>query len=91
MWSAATARGQWGERMAEDVLQLAGFLEGINYHKQREIDTGIPDFTFLLPDGLSLHMDVKFPLDNDLRYLDAERTDSAAVRYDFLRDVWATT
>src|SRR5262249_32748995 len=27
-------RGQWGERMAEDVLQLAGFLEGVNYRKQ---------------------------------------------------------
>ena len=23
-------RGQWGERMAEDVLRLAGFLEGVN-------------------------------------------------------------
>ena len=28
------ARGQWGERMAEDVLRLAGFLEGVNYRKQ---------------------------------------------------------
>src|SRR5690349_6194374 len=27
-------RGQWGERMAEDVLHLAGFLEGVNYEKQ---------------------------------------------------------
>ncbi|HZP28021.1 MAG TPA: DNA recombination protein RmuC, partial [Acidimicrobiia bacterium] len=62
--SSTKARGQWGERMAEDVLRLAGFLEGVNYHKERAIDTGIPDFTFLLPDGLSLHMDVKFPLDN---------------------------
>ena len=23
-------RGQWGERMAEDILRLAGFIEGIN-------------------------------------------------------------
>ncbi len=28
------ARGQWGERMAEDVLRLAGFTEHVNYHKQ---------------------------------------------------------
>ena len=32
---------------------------------------GIPDYTFLLPQGLSLHMDVKFPLNNYLRFLDA--------------------
>ena len=86
--SSTKARGQWGERMAEDVLQLAGFLEGVNYHKQRAIDTGVPDFTFLLPDGLSLHMDVKFPLDNYLRYLDAESDlEQRRARDDFLRDV----
>ena len=27
-------RGQWGERMAEDVLRLAGFVEHVNYEKQ---------------------------------------------------------
>ena len=29
--SSTTARGQWGERMAEDVLRLAGFVDGVNY------------------------------------------------------------
>lgn len=86
--SSSQARGQWGERMAEDVLQLAGFLEGINYHKQRRLHGGgVPDFTFLLPRGLELHMDVKFPLDNYLRYLDAEcDTDRERFRKGFLRD-----
>src|SRR5581483_9586799 len=75
-------------RMAEDVLRLAGFLEGVHYHKQRAIDTGIPDFTFLLPDGLSLHLDVKFPLDNYWRYLDAESDiEQRRARDEFLRDV----
>lgn len=66
-------RGQWGERMAEDVLRLAGFLEGINYKKQRQLEGGSnrPDFTFLLPRDLKLNMDVKFPFDNYLRYLEA--------------------
>ena len=32
--SSSQARGQWGERMAEDVLRMAGFIEGINYLKQ---------------------------------------------------------
>ena len=43
-------RGQWGERMAEDVLRLAGFVEHINYEKQIAVEGGrsIPDFTFML-------------------------------------------
>ena len=28
--ASSNARGQWGERMAEDVLRLAGFHEGVN-------------------------------------------------------------
>ena len=84
------ARGQWGERMAEDVLRLAGFIEHVNYEKQVAVDdgTGIPDFTFLLPKGHVLYMDVKFPLAAYLRFLeagtDAERS---AHRAAFLRDV----
>ena len=35
------ARGQWGERMAEDVLRLAGFTEHVNYHKQAPIAAGV--------------------------------------------------
>jgi DNA recombination protein RmuC len=83
------ARGQWGERMADDVLRTAGMLEGVNYRKQRAIAGGtIPDFTFFLPRGVELHMDVKFPVDNYLRHLeattDAERDATCSA---FLRDV----
>ena len=49
--ASTKARGQWGERMAEDVLRLAGFIENVNYVKQKTIQ-GVgsrPDFTFLLP------------------------------------------
>jgi DNA recombination protein RmuC len=72
-------RGQWGERMAEDVLRLAGFTEGVNYRKQVQVagGSGRPDYTFDLPKGHVLYMDVKFPLASYLRYLevatDAER------------------
>jgi DNA recombination protein RmuC len=84
------ARGQWGERMAEDVLRIAGFVENVNYLKQAAVE-GVgtrPDFTFLLPKGLKLNMDVKFPLDNYMRYLDAG-SDAERERYrsDFQRDV----
>ena len=83
------ARGQWGERMAEDVLRTAGMREGINYRKQRAIEGGTrPDFTFLLPDDQHLHMDVKFPVANYLRYLEAPSDAEAAVLRDrFLKDV----
>jgi DNA recombination protein RmuC len=83
------ARGQWGERMADDVLRAAGLVEGISYRKQSATAAGtIPDFTFLLPGGRVLHMDVKFPIDNYLRYLEAasdRERDQHAVA--FVRDV----
>jgi DNA recombination protein RmuC len=90
--AGAKTRGQWGERMAEDILRAAGFAENVNYVKQTTIE-GIgsrPDFTFLLPRGFKLNMDVKFPFDNYLRFLEAgsdlERNRRKA---DFLRDVRA--
>ena len=44
------ARGQWGERMAEDMLQFMGLVEGVNYITQSAIEAGTrPDFTFLFP------------------------------------------
>ncbi len=73
-------RGQWGERMAEDVLIAAGFVANINYTKQAQVDgpgKGRPDFTFPLPQEQVLYMDVKFPLDAYLRYHNA---DNEAVR-----------
>lgn len=82
-------RGYWGERMAEDVLRLVGFIEGINYHKQQVLsDKGKPDFTFLLPSDRCVHMDVKFPLDNYLKVLDAaDDAGRAQATEQFLKDV----
>jgi len=85
------ARGQWGERMADDVLVASGMVEGISYRKQSATRSGtVPDFTFMLPGGRELNMDVKFPVDNYLRYLDAT-TDDERNRHkaQFLRDVRA--
>jgi DNA recombination protein RmuC len=83
------ARGQWGERMADDVLRLAGFVEGVNYLRQAPLPGGtVPDVTFLLPGDLVLHMDVKFPVDNYLRALEATGpAEQAAAEQAFLRDV----
>jgi DNA recombination protein RmuC len=90
--SSTQARGQWGQRIADDILRLAGFIEGVNYEKDKSQDTATtrPDYTFLLPQGLKVNMDVKFPMSNYLRYLDAPaETDKQKHKEQFLRDVRA--
>ena len=86
---SSKARGQWGERMAEDVLTMAGMTDNINYVKQKQTGTGTkPDFTFLLPQGLKANMDVKFPFDNYLAFAGAASDiEREAFRKKFLSDV----
>lgn len=84
-------RGQWGERLAEDLLRAAGLVEGVSWVRQRAMDSGRrPDITFLLPDGARLHLDVKFPFE---RWLAAQDAPSEAERRGleeaFLADVRA--
>ncbi len=84
------ARGQWGERMAEDVLRLAGFVENVNYVKQTQIEggSGRPDYTFPMPKGHALYMDVKFPMASYLRYLEVDTNAEREVHLKrFLADV----
>ncbi len=73
-FASSKKRGEWGERMAEDVIRLIGLSEGINYIKQKTLEhaSGRPDYTFLLPNDLKINMDVKFPLENYQHYLDAQ-------------------
>ena len=86
--SSGPVRGQWGERMAEDILQLHGFVEGFQYRKQLTIETGRPDYIFNLPGETRLYMDVKFPLDNYSRFVSAETDpEREAARKQFLADV----
>jgi DNA recombination protein RmuC len=82
-------RGQWGERMAEDVLRFMGFAEGINYYKQKTQETVStrPDYVFILPQDLKLNMDVKFPLDSYLKYMNEDNeTLKNGHKQQFLRD-----
>ncbi len=84
------ARGQWGERMADDILARLGLVEGVNFERQKSTDggKGRPDYTFLMPNALRLHMDVKLPGSNYERFLDAEDDDGRARYRDaFLKDV----
>lgn len=67
-------RGEWGERMAEDIIRIVGMVEGVNYMKQKTLESssGRPDYTFFLPNNLKINMDVKFPVDNYIHYLHAD-------------------
>jgi len=90
--ASTKVRGQWGERMAEDVLRLAGFIENVNYLKEKTIEGAgsRPDFTFFLPGDLKLNMDVKFPLTNYIKFLETDvGPEKVKFRSDFLKDVKA--
>jgi DNA recombination protein RmuC len=75
--------------MADDILRSIGFVEGTNYRKQQvsESTGNRPDYTFMMPNNLQLNMDVKFPLDNYMKYIDAEaETDRETFKTAFLKD-----
>lgn len=75
-------RGQWGQRIAEDILELVGMVESIDYVQQKQLSgsASIPDFTFNLPGGKIVNMDAKFPLINFIHYIEAD-DDGAREQY----------
>ncbi len=87
--SNSQKRGQWGERVVEDMLRAAGFIEKGNYTKQ-DINSagGKPDYKFMMPPNRVLFMDVKFPLDKYAMHFSAE-TDAlrAQARTEFVKAV----
>ena len=86
--SSSQSRGQWGEKMVEDILDFMGLVEGLNYKKQSQIGEGRPDFTFFLPDKKSINMDVKFPLTHYENYLTVgSKNDKEIEKKSFLSDV----
>ncbi len=56
-------RGEWGERIIEDILQANGLIEGTQYVRQAFLKgTKLkPDISLLLPDSRKVAVDVKFP------------------------------
>lgn len=57
------ARGEWGERIIEDLLKANGLMEGIHYLRQGKQATSTlrPDITLILPNNRNVPVDVKFP------------------------------
>ena len=87
--SSSQKRGQWGERIVEDILNVIGLIEGVNYTKQGVVDSGErPDFTFKLPKEKIINMDVKFPLAHYEKYIDSDDEQiRASEKNAFLKDV----
>ena len=87
--SSSQKRGQWGERVVEDMLRAAGFVENVNYAKQDVNEAGgRPDYKFMMPPNRVLFMDVKFPLDKYAEHFSAENDSQRNVaKTEFVRAV----
>jgi len=87
--SSSQARGQWGERMVVDILNLIGLVEGVNFDQQTQVESGEkPDFTFFLPKKKKVNLDSKFPLVHYEKYIVAENEiEREAEKKEFLKDV----
>lgn len=78
-------RGQWGERIADDILKASGLIEGLHYqkNKQMEMSANRPDFSIFLPDQHKVSLDVKFPISNLMK---AQESADAAEQKRFLSE-----
>ncbi len=77
-------RGVFGEKVAEDLLKMAGFVRGLqyDYNKASGDNETRPDFTVFLPDGFKINIDVKFPYSNLQKLTE---TNQASEKREYLR------
>lgn len=82
-------RGQWGERILDDILRMAGLIEKVHYLKQEKLTAGDkPDITLLLPNQRVVAVDVKFPYAAVQKMADAETPEAKkAAKKQFITDV----
>lgn len=84
-------RGRWGERLVEDIINLVGLQENINYFKQKSLESGRPDFIFKLPNEKLINLDAKFSLDNYMKFIEAvSESDKNIYKNEFLKDIKKT-
>ncbi|PIR43787.1 hypothetical protein COV24_00925 [candidate division WWE3 bacterium CG10_big_fil_rev_8_21_14_0_10_32_10] len=82
-------RGEWGEKILEDILNSAGLEKGIHYLTQQSMASGVkPDVVILLPEKRRLNIDAKFPLSKILQMSNAEdKSQIAGLKREFESDV----
>ena len=61
--SNSQGRGKYGEAQLENLLQNAGLIEDVDYTRQKadEASGGKPDIKIIMPGGLNIFIDSKFP------------------------------
>lgn len=68
-------RGAFGEKVAEDLLKMSGFVIGTDYTRQETTGDARPDFTLYLPDKTKINIDSKFPYSNIVKMSETSDTD----------------
>jgi DNA recombination protein RmuC len=80
-------RGRWGEVQLRNVLQLSGLKAGLDYEEQPSVDAGDgrlrPDVVVKLPDGGSIVIDAKAPVE---AFLNAYEAPDEETRQAHLKD-----
>ncbi len=69
-------RGAFGEKVAEDLLKMSGFVIGTDYTRQETTGDARPDFTLYLPDKTKINIDSKFPYANIVKMSEAPDSDA---------------
>jgi len=83
-------RGKYGEEIAENLLKTIGFVKGENYEANVNRDSSSsnrPDFTVYLPDKTKINIDVKFPLNNFIKFTEEEKEKKKQYKKQFEADV----
>ncbi|MEO1310243.1 MAG: DNA recombination protein RmuC [Pseudomonadota bacterium] len=78
--SGPKTRGRWGEEALQNVIELSGLSQYVDYDTQKTADDGRlrPDVVVKLPGGRVLALDSKVALDAYLDSLDAETDEARA-------------
>jgi DNA recombination protein RmuC len=85
---SSSDQGKWGEEVAKDLLELAGFIEGVQYRLQQTVEANAgddggrqrnvrPDIIINLPGGRNLIIDSKVSL---TAYYDSVKAESETER-----------
>jgi DNA recombination protein RmuC len=77
-------RGAFGEKVADDLLKMSGFVRGVDYefNKEQANSSSRPDFTVKLPDGTKINVDAKFPYPNLVKM---SETDDPQAKAEYLK------
>ena len=81
-------QGDWGERMLKDILDMAGFIEGMDYQMQFNVkgengENLRPDCVINLPNGKKLIVDSKVSIS---AYIDFIREENPDKKKEFLKN-----